>query len=154
MRITCILLGALVLAGCGSGVGTPSGSNVPPESAPSAGGTIPPPAYIEFGEPGHWMSRSSSCWSSDGVAGCLDAASPANDPNLPELIVARDGTGRIHLGFDPSSAHLTIGGTRVPVHAGRTITFTAHRPDLLLLDVRDHDHGSASYDARLRFARD
>jgi len=42
----------------------------------------------------------------------------------------------------------------VPVHAGRTITFTAHRPGLLLLDVRDHDHGSASYDARLRFARD
>jgi hypothetical protein len=153
MRIACIVLGALALSGCGSGAGTPSGSNAPPESAPAAGGTIPPPAYIEFGEPGHWMSRGSSCWSSGGVAGCLDAASPENDPNLPELIVGRGATGRIHLGFDPSSAHLTVGGLPVRVHAGRTITFTAHRPGIVLLDV-DQEHGSASYDARLRFARD
>jgi len=40
------------------------------------------------------------------------------------------------------------------VHAGRTMTFTVHRPGILLLDVRDEEHGSAAYDARIRFARD
>ena len=153
MRIACILLGALALAGCGSGLGPPSDSNPPPGSAPTADGTLPPPAFIEFGEPGQWMSRGSSCWSSGGVTGCLDAAAPENDPNLPELIVGRDATGRIHLGFDPSTAHLTIDSVPVRVHADRTITFTAHRPGIVLLDVRQ-EHGSASYDARIRFARD
>jgi hypothetical protein len=153
MKLACILVGLIALAGCGNGMGTSGGSTTPAGPSPTVGGTLPPPAYIEFGEPGHRMARGSSCWTSNGASACLDAVAPSKDPNLPELIVTRGSTGRIHLGFAPSSAHLTIDGIRVPVQPGRTITFTAHRPGILLLDVREQ-RGSASYDARIRFARD
>ena len=153
MKLACILVGLIALAGCGDGMGTSGKSTVPAGSSPAVGRVVPPPAYIEFGEPGHRMAHGSSCWTSNGASACVDAVAPSRDPNLPELIVARGVTGRIHLGFTPSTAHLTIDGVRVPVQATRTITFTAHRPGIVLLDVRAQ-RGSASYDARIRFARD
>ncbi len=144
---------ALATTGCfGFGpVGTPHGANQPTAPAPHVASPGPPSAYVEFGRPGRWMAQGSSCWSSGGVEGCADAVPPEDLPRVPRLVVARGADGRIHLGFDASSAELTLGGRPLPVHGSRTLTFTARRAGLLLAFV-NHGSDDATYVARIAFA--
>jgi hypothetical protein len=127
--------------------GEPSGANMPQAHAPLTAGDGPPNAYIEFGRPGRWMTQGSSCWSSGDSERCADMA-PVEDLSLPGIVVRRGSVGRIHLGFDPTSAELDIGKTSVHVGAGRTISFAALRPGMLDLYV-NRGNDEVTYFARL-----
>ena len=129
LAFTVWLLGGLA-GGWWQAVGEPSGANMPRARAPQVAGDGPPNAYIEFGRPGRWMTQGSSCWASGDSERCADMA-PAEDLPLPTIVVRRGSVGRIHLGFDPTSAELDIGKAPVHVGAGRTISFLVARPGVL-----------------------
>lgn len=145
--LTVCVLG-LMLAGCGGRVGTPSGPSMPTGPAPRVVHGAPPAAYIEFGRPGRWMSQGSYCWMTGNSEACADGIPPDQRSDLPVLIVRRGTVGHIHLGFDPSSAELTIGGRTIKISPGRTIGFTATRSGVLTIFL-NHGHDEAEYDARI-----
>ncbi len=138
----------LMLAGCGDQVGTPSGPFPPTGPAPRVSKTGPPNAYIEFGRPGRWMSQGSYCWRTGNTEACADAVSPDQRPGLPTIAVKRGSVGRIHLGFEPSNAELSLGGRTIKISPGRTIGFTATRSGVLTI-LLNHGHDDAEYDARV-----
>lgn len=142
-----------LLAGCGGGVavGPPRGANMPAGAVWAAGDPGPPPAYIEFGRPGRWMQYGSYCWQGTGVTACGDTGSPETIPDIPTLVVTRGLVGRIHLGFEPTGAQLTIGGRAVRFVKGRTIAFTARRAGLVAINLAP-DQGDVAYYARIAYS--
>jgi hypothetical protein len=149
---TALAAGAAGCLGLGS-AGTPQGAFMPKAPAPQVATGAPPNAYIEFGGPGRWMVRGSSCWTTTDATGggttrCADTIAPEQMPGVPRLTVSRGAVGHIHLGFAATHAELTIGRHPVPVTGTRTLTFTARRAGILTLFV-NHAHDDATYVARI-----
>jgi hypothetical protein len=111
----------------------------------------PPDAFIEFGSAPHRMLQGSSCWQNGTSERCADAAGLADIlPLMPRLVITRGSAAHIHLGFDPTTAHLEIAGHQEPVSPGRTVTFTPGRAGVINLWL-DAPAGSAEYFARISF---
>jgi hypothetical protein len=151
LRATITGLVVLAATGCGAGhVEAPHGANAPTGRAPHAVRGAPPAAYIEFGHPGRWMVQGSSCWTSGDSQRCVDTVPPGDLEGLPTLHVKRGSSGRVHLGFDPSSAQLSIGAHDVTAGTGRTVAFTALRDGIVVLFV-DRGSDDVTYVARIVF---
>lgn len=120
----------------------------PKPPAPQAGGTAPPPAWIETERGDIWLAYSTYCWTANGQGMCADYIDPSRRKDLPRVVVRRGEVARIHLGFVPQSATLRIGATSRALPAGRILGFKVTRPGVLVLFTYGKK-GDASFAARL-----
>ena len=140
IKLAALFAAFVVAAGCG-------------DAAQHSSNSGPPEAFIDSGARVHRMLQGTSCWQSGNSGRCADAAGIETLlPMMPRLVVKPGAAAHIQLGFDPDRADLTIGGRKVAVDAGQSITFTPTRAGVANLWLTA-DQGDAEYLARIVFAR-
>lgn len=118
----------------------------PPKPATSAG---PPPAWAETVTAAKWLAYAGYCWKT----GCADYLPPASRPDLPTLTVRSGGSVRLHLGFTPRSAVVTMlsgASTRTRLALREVVLWRPKRQGIFTVSVKAAA-GSVSYAARIRF---
>jgi len=113
----------------------------------------PPPAWVETRQRSRWLSFSSYCWRSGTKAICVDMAPVQERTDLGTLRAVRGHALRLHLGFRPREAHLTVYRgfrfTHYRLQPARVMTWRVRAFGVVVLDVKA-PAGTASYASRLR----
>ncbi len=81
----------------------------PPPPAPEHSKGSPPPAWIETSRAERWLAYSSYCWTTPTRGLCADYIDPFRRTDLPRFGVGKGEVVRVHLGFLPTEAYVTIG---------------------------------------------
>ena len=136
---------ALTIALAVAGAAYAGRPTAPPPKVPGVA-AAPPPAWAESGSRSTWAVFGSYCWKTV----CADMLPPAGRPDLPVLRAARGALVRLHLGFAPRSAMLTVGGSKpVVLHPKGTVLTWRARAGIADIAVKAAG-GSASYLVRIR----
>ncbi len=115
-----LAVASTLAAGCGGeeeGTGAPGTSPTPPApspaaeppagSRPDAGGSAPPPAWVETEAGSTWLGYSTYCWGDM----CADYTAPTcGAEHVPDVPVRPGETLRLHLGFEPAEVGLNPPG--------------------------------------------
>jgi hypothetical protein len=126
-------------------VASPSAPRTPAPPPPQPG--APPPAWIESQTRSAWLFFDSYCWKTS----CVEMIPPETRPGLPVFTVARGETVRVHLGFVPTSATVSIDNGKIPARLDakkRIVSWAVARAGIVRVAARAA--GSATYTARLR----
>ena len=149
MKRLLALVAVLILAPAAAAAGWPG---PPRTAAPRLTQQGPPPAWVETRSRSTWMAFSSYCWRTPRKVVCADAIPPQSRTDLPEMRVARGTLVRLHLGFRPRSAHLTVfrgvGFRHFVLAPRRVLAWRAATAGVASLDVRA-GAGGASYLVRM-----
>ena len=129
----------------------------PQTAAPRLDQQGPPAAWVETASHSKWMAFSSYCWSAPNATGrkavCADMIPPQSRTDLPALRVRRGELLRIHLGFSPREAHLTLFQQlrfrHYVLRTGRLLTWRVTNAGIVSIDIRAAA-GDAAYLLRLR----
>ena len=153
-RFAVLLTLALAAVSSAAAAGWPGPPQIP---APRLDRQGPPAAWVESASHSTWMAFSSYCWSAPIATGrravCADMMPPQSRTDLPALRVHRGDLLRVHLGFSPREAHLTLFQPSQFRHyvlrTGRLLTWRVTNAGVVSIDVRAAA-GDAAYLLRLR----
>jgi hypothetical protein len=113
MRMASLLLLVSLLAVVPAAAAGEDWPGRPQSPAPHLAQQGPPPAWVETRTKASWMAYGSYCWSAPAAGRtrkvvCADMVAPQSRTDLRAIVVPQRGLVRIHLGFLPRSAHLTL----------------------------------------------